>query len=132
MVPVTDIDQSAERALEYAGTLASRVLAVHVRDAAGRRITEFEESWARCAPTVPLIVLDGEPHDWQGPLLQTLDALRRTARADLITVVIPPWSPGPQRRRGPAGSPVAALRLALLRRRGIVVRAVPTGESAPD
>ena len=131
VVPVADIDQPAERALKYAGTLAPQVLAVHVRAATGHRTGEFEELWARCAPTVPLVVVDGAINDWQGPLLQMLGALRRTAQADLITVVMPPRPPAAQRPPRPAATPIAALRLALLRQ-GIVVRAVPTGESAPD
>ena len=132
VVPVVGLDQRAAYALECAGRLAPRVLAVHVRGPEDGRVHELEATWAKRAPTVPLLILDGSAGDWERPFLRALDALRRTAQADLITVVVPPrWSGArPDSRQGP--SAVGALRLALRRRPGVVVRSLPSIDSTPD
>ena len=132
VVPVVGLDQPAEHALEYAGRLAPRVLAVHVREPQDGRARELEQAWASRAPAVPLMILDGSAADWVRSFLKALDALRRTAQADLITVVVPPrWSGArPESRQGP--SAVGALRLALRRRPGVVVRSLPSVDSPPD
>jgi hypothetical protein len=119
VVPVVGLDQQAEHALEYAGRLAPQVLAVHVREAGDGRTREFEDAWAKRAPAVPLMILDGSAGGWERPFLKALDALRRSARADLITVVVPPPSSG-------------ALQLALGRQPGVVVRGLPADDSPPD
>jgi hypothetical protein len=116
VVPVVGLDQQAEHALEYAGRLAPRVLAVHVRETEAGATRDFEAAWSRRAPTVPLMILDGSAGGWQRPFLKALDALRRSAPADLITVVVPPPSSG-------------ALELALRRHPGVVVRGLPAGDS---
>ena len=131
VVPVVGLDQPAEHALEYAGRLAPQVLAVHVREPEAGPARELAETWARCAPTVPLMILDGSAAGWERSFLQALDALRRSARAELITVVIPPRSSTARPGSGQAPSAVGALRLALQRRRGVVVRSLPASDSAP-
>jgi hypothetical protein len=80
-------DRQTQRALSFAGTLASQVLAVHVRESA-QQADDFEKTWARLEPQVPLVVLDAPSCDAEGHLVRALDALRRTAKADLITIVI--------------------------------------------
>ena len=88
VVPLSCVDDRAERALDYAARLAPRVLALHVRDR--RRRDGVEAAWATLAPGVPLVVLDAAARDRQGALRRALDILRRSEQVDLITVVIPP------------------------------------------
>ena len=119
VVVMADLDAQTARALKYASTLTPHVLAVHVREAERQPVCRFEESWARLESRVPLVVLDPSPGDGEDPLLQTLDVLRRTQQADLITVVMPPRS---------AGARVRSL-IGALATRGIVVRDTPADEA---
>jgi hypothetical protein len=104
VVPVAEFNGQLGRALDYAGTLAPRVLAIHIGD-------EIDPSWDRHTSQVPLVVIDAPPRD-RAALVQALEVLRRTEQADLITVVLP------------AGSP-AAVEPSLVCGRGIIVRSVP-------
>ena len=114
VVPVADLDARTQRALDYAGTLAGEVLAVHVRPAQGSdgvARSGVVERWAVAAPGVPLVVVPASTGGWQRPFVSALRALRRTQRPDLITVVLP--------------NPTLSLRLALLLTPGVIVRATP-------
>lgn len=119
VVVVADLDAQTARALNYASTLAPHVLAVHVREAEPHQVCRFEASWARLEPRVPLVVLDVSPGDGEDPLLRTLDVLRRTQQADLITLVMPPRS---------AGARVPSW-IGALATPGIVVRDTPTDDA---
>jgi hypothetical protein len=90
VVPVTGLDTPTERALAYAGRLAPRVLAVHLRDGEGDRADDVERTWAVREARVPLVVLDARPHERQRVLRRMLELLRRSEAADLITLVVPP------------------------------------------
>jgi hypothetical protein len=78
------------------------------------------------------MILDGSAADWVRSFLKALDALRRTAQADLITVVVPARSSGAQPGSRQDPSTVGALRLALRRQPGVVVRSLPSIDSTPD
>lgn len=127
VVPVAALDVRAARALEYAGTLTPHVLAVHVRDAEPEQARQLEATWADLAPPVPLFVLDTSPRDGRHPLAQALDVLRRTQRADLITVVMPPRSPVPQPQEQRLYAWVGAVHGP-----GIVITDTPDGPAATE
>ena len=82
VVPVAGLDGSTRRALHYASTLTSRVVAVHVSDGSP---TTLVDAWAE---DVPLVLLDGGA-TWQG-LLQAIQVLQTTEQAERVTVVVPP------------------------------------------
>jgi hypothetical protein len=121
VVPVADLDGYTESALDYAATLAPRVVAVHVR----QDPCDFEARWAALSPTASLLVIDTPASQWQTPFVRAVTALKRTGQADLVTVVVPPAAQGGQDRRRPWLSSAAALRLALGLHPGIVVSNAP-------
>jgi hypothetical protein len=87
VVPLARLDESGSHALDVAGRLASRVLAVHVR---GPESHVLQEGWARRTPGVPLVIVD-DPADgdgWTGAFVRTVLTLRRTEPADQIAVVV--------------------------------------------
>lgn len=127
VVPVAVCDHQTQRALSFAGTLASQVLAVHVREC-GQRADDFEKTWARLEPQVPLVVVDTPSCDAEGHLLRALDALRHAEAADQITVVIPRSSRAANRKERGASSWAQALH----RLPGIFVRDAPADEVASD
>jgi hypothetical protein len=88
-VVVTACDDQTARALRYAGTLAPRVVAVHLRDAEAGQAEDLESCWAQHQPSVPLVALDASVDDRPGHLLRALRVLRRSEPADLITLLMP-------------------------------------------
>ena len=127
VVPVAVCDHQTQRALSFAGTLASQVLAVHVRES-GQQADDFEKTWARLEPQVPLVVVDTPACDAEGHLVRALEALRHAEDADLITVVIPRSSRAANRKARATPSWAHALR----RLPGIFVRDAPADEIASD
>ena len=88
-MPVAALDRETERALEYAGTLAPRVVAVHLRESEDGQGGGLADAWADREPLVPLVVVDYAERDWTGSLLRVMDVLRRTETTERITVVVP-------------------------------------------
>ena len=127
VVPVAVCDHQTQRALSFAGTLASQVLAVHVRESR-QQPDDFEKTWARLEPQVPLVVVDTPSCDAEGHLVRALDALRHAEDADQITVVIPRSSRAANRKKRAAPSWAQALR----RLPGIFVRDAPADGVASD
>ncbi len=117
VVPLAVVDDLAARAVDYAGSVAPQVVAVHVRNAARVRVHDFESAWAESAPGVPLLILDAAGQDWQGPFLRAVDALRRSAQADLVTIVLP--------RRTPVAGRGHGAHFAVLEGPGVAVTHVP-------
>ncbi len=112
VVPLGALDHSAQRALEFAGTLAPHVVAVHVRAANTAPDPEFDVRWSRGEPLVPLLVIDDPRHDWKPAFVMALDALRSTLDADVITVVVQPTQQD-------------AFRRALAHTPGVLIRNLP-------
>jgi hypothetical protein len=86
VVPVAGLDASTRRALHYAGTLAPRVVALHVADGTASGLVD---AWTE---DVPLLVLDGAPR--AAVLLQAIAVLKHTERAERVSVVLPSATPG--------------------------------------
>jgi hypothetical protein len=124
VVPVAAIDAPTTRALTYAASLSSRVIAIHVRTDRAAHHTgraDLEGRWAAEARhgEVPLVVVEPAGRGaWWRVVWRTAVALQRAERAPRLTIVVPaPLA---------AGSPSAmALRLAALTRPGISVARTP-------
>jgi hypothetical protein len=86
VVPVRVCDEQARRALSFAGSLAPRVVALHVGEADGG---QFEKSWDDLETRVPLVILDAPRQESHARMLAALEVLRRTEQPHVITVVIP-------------------------------------------
>jgi hypothetical protein len=119
------LDDPTLRALEEASRFSHRLVAVHIRCRA-EPLQPLEVAWARGAPSVPLVVVEADTRDWRRAFVDTVLLLRRTERADRLTIVVPSRAadrvPGRRSRfrlRLPA---THALRLALLTTPGVFVR----------
>lgn len=97
LVPVTDADAPARRALAYAATIASGVIAVHVEtrvdepDEPNREVTQRLVEWSRRQQTSPprLIVIESPYRNVIPPLLAYIASWRREHPEPLCTVVLP-------------------------------------------
>jgi hypothetical protein len=89
VVPVGAVDEAAERALAFAAALTEHVVAVHVRSTAADADADFGAAWTRRAPGQPVLVLEHAGQPWPAMLATALDALRRSARAEQVLVVVP-------------------------------------------
>jgi hypothetical protein len=121
VVPVADLNGHTQTALDYAATLAPRVVAVHVR----RHPGDFEARWAERSPTASLVVIETPSSTWTSPFVEAVTTLKRTEQARLVTVVVPrhPDEAGVGRRRWLSSA--GALRLALGLNPGITVSSAP-------
>ena len=94
VVPVESVDEGAERVLAFAAALSEHVVAVHVRstaaDADAHAGADFAAAWTRRAPDKPVLVLEPAGQPWPAMLAIALEALRRSARAEQVLVVVPP------------------------------------------
>jgi hypothetical protein len=88
VVPVADLNQAALRALAYARTLGTHVLAVHVSDSA-QDTARLKEKWEAWGNHVPLVVIDSPYRSIVSPLLAYLDALATQHEGDTLTIVLP-------------------------------------------
>jgi hypothetical protein len=90
VVPVSVVDAHTAGAVEYASSLAPRVMAVHFR--ASSAVTDIEEQWTASALQQPLVIVDAPDGDRTAAMRRALIVLRRTEQTEQITVVIP-WQP---------------------------------------
>jgi hypothetical protein len=120
VVPVRGLDRQTEQALQYAGKLSARVLAIHVQEH-GNPSEQLEILWARTASDIPLLVIDAPAREWRHRFMLALEVLRRTEQADLITVVIPRQPTRAPHGRHAALAGTDSLRLALSLMSGVVV-----------
>jgi len=79
VVPVSVLDAPTSEALDYAATLAPRVMAIHLRTVAAETL---ERDWSSRAP---LVIVDASV----GGLRHVLEVLEHSQQLDQITVVLP-------------------------------------------
>ena len=82
VVPVTALDERTNAALEYAATLAPRVLAIHLRTVAAEAL---ERDWSAFSQRSPLVIVDPSA----GGLRRVLEVLEHSQQLEQITVVLP-------------------------------------------
>jgi hypothetical protein len=82
VVPVSALDEPTSAALEYAATLAPRVLAIHLRTVAAEAL---ERDWPAFGQRSPLVIVDPSA----GGLRRVLEVLEHSQKLDQITVVLP-------------------------------------------
>jgi hypothetical protein len=121
VVPISGVDHQTDEALNYAVTLAPRVLAVCLRNGHNPQADRIADEWSSTVARPPLVIADAPSGDQAGALRRVLDVLKRTEQLDLITVVIPSASPGDGAAwcEGLRGQP------------GVVVRQTPPGAAGP-
>jgi len=82
VVPVAALDERTSAALEYAATVAPRVLAIHLRTVPAETL---ESDWSSCGSRAPLVIVDASA----GGLRHILEVLEHSQQLEQITVVLP-------------------------------------------
>jgi hypothetical protein len=82
VVPVLSLDAPTSDALEYAATVAPRVLAIHLRSVAAETL---ERNWSSHGERPPLVIVEPSA----GGLRRVLEVLEHSQQLEQITVVLP-------------------------------------------
>jgi hypothetical protein len=85
VVPISEMDVHTSGALRFAESLASEVIAVHVRMAG----SDVERRWRSGEQDVPLLVIDASNGSRANALRQALTVLQRAEQPGQISLVIP-------------------------------------------
>jgi hypothetical protein len=85
VVPISELDVHTSGALRFAESLASQVIAVHVRTAG----SDVERLWRSGDQDVPLVVVDAADGSRASALRQALAVLQQVEGPGQISVVIP-------------------------------------------
>ena len=124
VVPVAALDRSSMRALAYAASLGTPVLALHISpdEAEAQR---FEEYWKAWGDHLPLQVVVSPYRAIVVPLARYIAALHRQRSDVTVTVVLPELIPRHPWQRVMHAGIASRLRRALLSEPRIVVATVP-------
>jgi hypothetical protein len=124
VVPVAALDRSSMRALAYAASLGTPVLALHIspNDAEAKR---FEQYWKAWGDHLPLQVVVSPYRAIVVPLARYIEALHRQRTDVTVTVVLPELIPRHPWQRVLHAGIASRLRRALLSEPRIVVATVP-------
>jgi len=124
IVPVSDLNKVTLNALNYARSVASRVIAVHVTDdeteAAG-----LQARWETYGEGTNLVILESPYRSLSAPLLSYIDLVQRKRPHDLITVMVPEYVPEHWWEQFLHSQTALRLKAALLFRDNTVVTSVP-------
>jgi hypothetical protein len=89
VLPIGDLNKVSLLALQYACTLSSNVIAVHV-------VTDEEEDlerrWSELVPDVPIAIIQSSYRSFLAPFMAFIDSLP-VARREPLTVVVPEFVP---------------------------------------
>ena len=92
IVPVSGMQRAVVEALDYAKTLSPDARAVYVNIDPGE--TELlKAQWPAWGESVPLVVLESPYRSLMEPLLDYIEQINGTNRADYVTVVLPEFVP---------------------------------------
>jgi amino acid transporter len=124
VVPVAALDRSSMRALAYAASLGTPVLALHIspNEAEAKR---FEQYWNAWGDHLCLEVVVSPYRAIVVPLARYIEALHRQRTDVTVTVVLPELIPRHQWQRVLHAGVASRLRRALLNEPRIVVATVP-------
>jgi amino acid transporter len=123
LVPVAVMNRATAAALAYAGSISQDVTAVHfcVDEELSR---EFQRRWERWAPGVTLELVPSPFREVVVPLVELVEERQRDHPHELVTVVIPEVVPHRLWEEPLHNQMGLAIKLALLRRPGVVVTSV--------
>lgn len=124
IVPVSDLNKVTLNALNYARSVATQVVAVHVTDdeteAAG-----LQARWETYGEGTNLVILESPYRSLSAPLLSYIDLIQRRRPNDLITVMVPEYVPAHWWEQFLHSQTALRLKAALLFRDNTVVTSVP-------
>jgi hypothetical protein len=92
VVPVSEVNLAAARAIRYAQAISSNVTALHVVTEEGEDTEELEAYWHELYPETQLVVLESPYRSFQAPFIAYIDALSIPPDVPL-TVVLPEFVP---------------------------------------
>lgn len=123
VVPVGELNAASLRAIEYACTLSTQVMAVHV--ATGREeAKQFDRRWAAGRDLPPLTIIESSG-SFLAPMLAYLDTLQESASGPNVVVVLPQLVPAHLWDGLLHNQTAARLKKALAHRPGTIVVEVP-------
>jgi hypothetical protein len=126
------MNRATAAALEYAGSISEDVTAVHF--CVDEEVAEdFREQWRTWAPEVTLALVPSPFREVVVPLVEVIEAWQHDHPHEFVTVVVPEVVPHRLWEEPLHNQMALAIKLALLRRPGVVVTSVPVqlGRSGP-
>ena len=124
VVPIAELDRAALRALAYAASMTTRVLALHISPSTDEA-KRFHRYWQAWGDHLPLEVVVSPYRATLAPLANYIEALHRQNPEITLTVVVPELV-AKHRWQRPLHNRVAQrLRRMLVRYQGIVITSVP-------
>jgi hypothetical protein len=92
VLPIWDLNKVSLLALQYACTLSSNVIAVHVVTEEEEDIEGLERRWSELVPNVPIAIIQSAYRSFLAPFMALIDSLP-VARTEPLTVVVPEFVP---------------------------------------
>jgi hypothetical protein len=124
IVPVADINKATVNALNYARTLSSRIVGVHVTDDA-EEAAHLQEIWGKWGEGVNLVILESPYRSLMTPLLSYIDVVQKKRPNALVTVLVPEYIPAHWWEQILHSQTALRLKAALLLRPNTIVTSVP-------
>jgi amino acid transporter len=92
VLPIWDLNKVSLLAVQYACTLSSNAIAVHVVTEEGEDIEDLERRWSEVVPNVPIAIIQSAYRSFLAPFMAFIDALP-IRRTEPLTVVVPEFVP---------------------------------------
>ncbi len=124
IVPIADINKSTVNALNYARSLSSRIVGVHVTDDA-EEARHLQEKWDKWGAGVNLVILESPYRSLMSPLLSYIDVVQKKRPKALVTVLVPEYIPAHWWEQILHSQTALRLKAALLLRPNTIVTSVP-------
>jgi hypothetical protein len=124
IVPISDLNKPTVNALEYARTLSSRIVGVHVTDDA-EEAAHLQEKWEKWGAGVNLVILESPYRSLMSPLLSYIDVVQKKRPKALVTVLVPEYVPAHWWEQILHSQTALRLKGALLLRPNTIVTSVP-------
>lgn len=124
IIPVSDLNKVTLNALNYARSVASWVVAVHVTDDETEAVG-LQARWETYGEGTNLVILESPYRSLSAPLLSYIDLIQRKRPHDLITVMVPEYVPEHWWEQFLHSQTALRLKAALLFRDNTVVTSVP-------
>ncbi len=124
IVPISDINKATLSALDYARTLSSQVVAVHVTDNA-EDAAHLQEQWEEWGEGAHLVILESPYRSLSAPLLSYIDAVQRRRPKAMLTVLVAEYVPRHWWEQFAHSQTALRLKAALLFRPNTIVTSVP-------
>jgi hypothetical protein len=92
VLPISDINRVSLLAVQYACTLSSNVMAVHVVTEEEEDVEEIQRKWRELMPDVPIAVIQSPYRSFVAPFMAFINTLA-VATNEPLTVVVPEFVP---------------------------------------